>query len=91
MLYSRKQNVRIPRLHERALRIVYRDFDSSFEKLLGRDSSAILHQRNLQKLMTEIFKLCSLSHSLNKYVTTVLYSKTDTFQSSSLPYSNLER
>ena len=54
---SQKLNARINRLHERALQIVYRDFDSSFEELLRRDSSATLQQRNLQKLITEIFKI----------------------------------
>ena len=57
MFHSRKLNARINRLHERALRVVYRDFDSSFEKLLRRDSCTTLHQRNLQELMTEIFKV----------------------------------
>ena len=33
------------------------DFDPFFEKLLRRDSCTTLHQRNLQKLMTEIFKV----------------------------------
>ena len=54
MFHSRKLNARINRVHERALRVVYRDFDSSFEELLSRDSSTTLHQRNLQKLMTDI-------------------------------------
>ena len=44
MFHSRKLNARINRLHERALRVVYRDFDSSFEELLRRDSSTTLHQ-----------------------------------------------
>ena len=57
MFHSRQLNARISRLHERAWRVVYRDFDSSFEELLSRDSSTTLHQRNLQKLMTEIFKV----------------------------------
>ena len=56
MFHSRKLNARINNLM-RALRVVYRDFDSSFEELLRRDSSTTLHQRNLQKLMTEIFKV----------------------------------
>ena len=55
--HSRKLNVCINRLHERALRVVYRDFDSSFEELLRRDSSTTLNQRNRQKLMTEIFQV----------------------------------
>ena len=57
MFHSRKLNAGIIRFHERALRVVNRDFDSSFEELLSRDSSTTLHQRNLQKLMTEIFKV----------------------------------
>ena len=57
MFDSQKLNARINRLHERALQVVYRDFDSSFEELLRRDSSATLQQRNLQKLITEIFKI----------------------------------
>ena len=57
MFRSRKLNTYINRPHERALRVVYKDFDSSFEELLRRDSSTFIHQRNLQKLMTEIFKV----------------------------------
>ena len=56
-VHSRKLNARINRLHERALRVVYRNFDSSVEEPLRRDSSTTLHQRNLQKLMTEILKV----------------------------------
>ena len=44
------------RLHERTLRVVYKDFDSSFEEL-RRDNSTTLHQQNLQKLVTKIFKI----------------------------------
>ena len=39
------------------IRVVYNDFDSSFEERLTRDSCTTLHQRNLEKLMTEIFKI----------------------------------
>ena len=57
IFHSPKLNARINRLHERALRVVYNNFDSSFEELLRRDNSTTLHQRNLQKLMTKIFKV----------------------------------
>jgi len=57
MFYSRKNNSRINRLHERALRIVYTDYNSSFEELLEKDGSFCIHHRNLQKLMIEIFKI----------------------------------
>ena len=55
MFHCRKLNARINRFHERALRVVYKDFDPSFEELLRRDSSKALHQRNLQKLIIKIF------------------------------------
>ena len=57
MFHSRKLNNRINRLHERALRLVYMDNESTFEKLLLKDNSLTIHQRNLQKLMIEIFKV----------------------------------
>ena len=44
-------------VHERALRTVYKDFNSSFQELLIEDNSLNIHHRNLQKLVTEIFKV----------------------------------
>ena len=43
-------------IHERALRIVYRDYESTFQQLLKQNKSVSIHQRNLQILATEIFK-----------------------------------
>ncbi len=43
-------------------RIVYRDTESSFDELLAKDNSVSVHQRNLQLLMTEIYKT---KHCLN--------------------------
>ena len=57
MFHSRKLNERINHIHERALRIVYKDFNSSFQELLIKDNSSNIHHRNLQKLVTEIFKV----------------------------------
>ena len=37
MFYSRKTNNRINKLHERALRLVYIDYESTFEDLLKAD------------------------------------------------------
>ena len=45
------------RLHERALRIVYKDYVSSFEELLVEDGSVIIHQRNLKVLAVEMYKI----------------------------------
>ena len=57
MFYSRKLNEGIDHIHERALRIVYKDFNSSFQELLIEDNSLNIHHRNLQKLVTEILKV----------------------------------
>ena len=57
MFHSRKLNERINHIHERALRIVYKDFNSSFQELLIKDNSLNIHHRNLQKLVTEVIKV----------------------------------
>ena len=38
------------------MRLLYEDYNSSFEQLLEKDGSITVHQRNLQNLMTEIYK-----------------------------------
>ena len=57
MYHSRTLNNKINRLHERALRIVYRDSNLSFSQLLDMDNSVSVHHRKLQKLATEMFKV----------------------------------
>ena len=56
IFHSRKINTRINSLHERVLRVVYRDYNATFSELLTKDKSVTIHQRNLQLLATEIFK-----------------------------------
>ena len=43
-------------MHERALRLVYKDQNSTFEELLSKNKLFTVHQRNLQKLATEMYK-----------------------------------
>ena len=57
MLHSRKIENTINRIHERALRLVYGANNNSFEELLEKDSSVSIHQRNLQCLAVEMFKV----------------------------------
>ena len=57
MLCGRKSNNRINHLHERALRIVYNDNQSYFEKLLRKDRSVSVHHRNIRSLAIEIYKV----------------------------------
>ena len=53
---QRQSNTLINKIHERALRITYNDYVSSFETLLEKDGSLSIHQRNIQSLAIEIFK-----------------------------------
>ena len=57
MFYSRQINHKINKLHERALRIACNDHFSSFEELLSKNKSVTVHQRNLQTLATEMYKM----------------------------------
>ena len=56
MFHGRKLNNNISKLHERALRITYRDQNSSFESLFEKDSSTTIHVKNLKVMLTEMFK-----------------------------------
>ena len=57
MFHSRSLNNRINRIHKRALRIVYRDYISSYEQLLALSNDVTIHQKNLRVLVTEVFKV----------------------------------
>ena len=57
MFHSRKLNSRVNKLHKRALRIVYQDYASSFTELLEKDNSTSIHNRNIQLLATELYKV----------------------------------
>ena len=65
MFHSRKLNNLINNIHEHALRIVFRDYESIIEQLLKQNKSVSIHQRNLQLLATEIFKT---KNGLNPFI-----------------------
>ena len=54
---SRRLNHKINKLHERALRMAYSDYDSSFEDLLDKDCTVTIHKRNLRALEIEMYKI----------------------------------
>ncbi len=56
MFHSRKLHQKINKIQERTLRITFQDFESSFEVLFEKDRSITVHQKNLQFLMTEMYK-----------------------------------
>ena len=60
LFFNKGANKEIDRTHKRALRILYKDYESSFETLLARSGSNSIHLKNLQKLMTETYK--SMNH-----------------------------
>ena len=49
-------NKKLNHIHERALRIVYKDYISSFD-LLKRDKSVTIYHRKIQSLAIELFKV----------------------------------
>ena len=64
MFHSRSLS-RMNSIQERALRITYNDKLSSFQKVLEKDNSVTIRQRNIKILATEIYKfLRRLSHLL---------------------------
>ena len=57
MFYSRQSNILINKIHERSLTISYKDQKTSYHNLLETHNELTIHQRNLQVLMTEIYKI----------------------------------
>ena len=57
MCHSRENYRKIKRLHEICLRTTYNDKQSSFNELLEKDGSVSIHERNLQVLDSEMYKI----------------------------------
>ena len=57
MFHNRSLNNKINRIHERALRIVYSDYSSTFKELIEKDKSSTIHERNLRTLAIELYKV----------------------------------
>ena len=57
MFHSTRVNNKINNLHDRSLRIVYKDNIRSFEDILKKDRPFAIHQKNIQSLAIELFKV----------------------------------
>ena len=70
MCHSRENNRKTNRLHERCLRNIRNDKQSSFNELLEKDGSLSIDERNLQVLAIEMYKIRNdLSTPLmNRYI-----------------------
>ena len=55
MFCGKVANNDLNRTHKRALRILLNDYTSTFNELLHRVSECTIHQKNLQKLMLEVY------------------------------------
>ena len=72
MCHSRANNGKINRLHERCLRIIYSDKQSSFATLLEKEGSVSVHNQNLQILATEMYKI---KNDLSQLIATELFEQ----------------
>ena len=74
MFHNRTLNNRINKIHERALRLVYKDNTSTFSELLSRDGSFCIHHRNIQKLAIEMYKI---KHSISPQLMNDIFIQKD--------------
>ena len=56
MFSSKAANNEINRTHKRALRVLYKNNNLSFDKCLMKEAGITIHIKNLQKLILEVFK-----------------------------------
>ena len=57
MFCSRKLNRKINYIHERAIRLVYNDYTSTFDEILKKDKTLTFHHRNIHHLAIEMYKV----------------------------------
>ena len=57
MFHSRQLNNRVNKIQENAFRLVYKDYNSTFNELLIKDNSASIHDRNIQTPAIELHKI----------------------------------
>ena len=50
-------NRKINHVHERALRLLYRDYNSTFEELPIQDKSVYIHHRTIHQVAIEMYKV----------------------------------
>ena len=71
MFCQRSSNNRINHLHEKALRIVYDDNESTFENLLKKDNSVSIHHENIRLLGIELYKV---KNNLSSHLMSEIYN-----------------
>ena len=90
MCHGRSINAQINKIHERALRIVYRDYTLSFEELLKKSESMCIHHRNIHLLAIEMYKVFNkISTPLMSELFKIKDNKYDLRKGSTLASSNI--
>ena len=80
MFYSKSANRGINHLHERALSLIYDDYELTFEELLEKDGSFTIHHSNIQMLCIELYEIY---HNLSQTIFGDLFRRNTS--SSNLP------
>ena len=57
MFHSRQLDQTVNEIQERALRITYKDTESTFSELLQKDCAVTIHTKNFQILVTEMCRV----------------------------------
>ena len=73
MFYSRNTNGRKNHLHERAIRLIYDDYELKFEELLEKDGSFVIHHYKSQTLCIELY---IVYHNLTQIIFSDLFTRT---------------
>ena len=59
MFCRRKSKLRFENIHKRILRLVYNKYEKNYTDLLAEHDEISIHQKHLQFLATEVFKLAN--------------------------------
>ena len=72
MFHSTTMNNKIIRIYERALRLAYSDYVSSFDELFKKDWSFSIHHTNIQSLAIEIYKFFTVFIQVSQKMSSIL-------------------
>ena len=78
MNLNKGNNSQLNKVHKRALRTIFLNFDQSFDELLMRDRGVSLHISFIQKLLLEVFK--SLNGLSPKFISEIFQIKCSNYQ-----------
>ena len=57
MLHTKTANNKINQVHFKFLKTLYDDHESTFKELLDKEGAFTVHEKNIQKLLIEMYKV----------------------------------